>query len=32
MIEDANTGDNLIQINWNTHNEIVDPTRIKDSF
>jgi hypothetical protein len=32
MIEDANTGDNIIQINWNTNNEVVDPTRIKDSF
>jgi len=32
MIEDANTGDNVVQINWNTQSELVDPTRIKDSF
>jgi len=32
MIEDANTGDNLIQINWNTNNEVIDPSRIIDSY
>jgi hypothetical protein len=32
MIEDANTGDNIVQINWNTQNELMDPTRIKEYF